>query len=83
MNVANSSGSHSTSKHLKKKEIISLRSFKDIFSSRHRQFYGYSQHDAQEFLTHVIGAIHTEMMKPARQKKIEKKIESHHSSKIR
>lgn len=48
---------------LKKKhrDITSLKKFKKCVADRYRQFSGYEQHDAQEFLSYLISALHMEM----------------------
>lgn len=45
----------------KKTKPINLRYLKDAFSVLHPEFTGFEQHDSQEFLTHLITAMHTEM----------------------
>ena len=47
------------------KDVVRLREFKQVLSDRHRQYSGYNQHDAQEFFSYLIGAIHNEL-KPAK-----------------
>ena len=49
---------------------MSLESFKETLSHSHRQYCGYEQHDAPEFLNYLIGAIHNEL-KPIMPREVE------------
>ena len=51
----------------KRKSVITLKRFKHQISSCNEHFRGNNQHDAQEFLTYLINAIHDELTSPMKE----------------